>query len=127
MVSSTGQSHEKSIPSTVKVYAFLWLIHRFLESDEVYNDFKTKERVRDTFPFFTQDMSAENIDPEDELQFANDMKVVRREFLKKHKMDEKRDGVGMGDEGTPFLFLSLASLQGGRCLISSLSRFRDCQ
>jgi len=45
-------------------------------------------------------MSAENIDPEDELQFANDMKVVRREFLKKHKMDEKRDGVGMGDEGS---------------------------
>lgn len=89
----------RSVPMKIRVYAFLWIIHRFLEFPSVQNDFLDNDKAPDTFPLYGLEMNpSENIDTPEELERAQQMRTARQAFLKKNDMVGK--GVVLEEEGT---------------------------
>ncbi|KAA1100592.1 hypothetical protein PGTUg99_026248 [Puccinia graminis f. sp. tritici] len=98
-----------TIPTKLRAYAFLWLMHHFLEDPSALTDFQHESKVEafqlarleDIQPDSTLGDSPENIDTEEEIQWGKDMQTYRREFLKKWRGEE---GIGFVDDlGTGFI------------------------
>lgn len=81
-----------TIPSEQRSQAFLWLVHRFLETPElVAVDFANGEAKLPSdqlLKLSRQDCSDENVDPPEELEFAEKMQTFREEFIEKYKAEE---------------------------------------
>lgn len=98
-----------TIPTKLRAYAFLWLMHHFLEDPSAINDFQHESKVQafmlarleDIQPDETIGDSPENVDTEEEIQWGKDMQTYRREFLKKWRGEE---GIGFVDDlGSGFI------------------------
>jgi len=98
-----------TIPTKLRAYAFLWLMHHFLEDPSALNDFAHDSKVEafqlarleDIQPDSSLGDSPENVDTEEEIQWGKDMQNYRREFLKKWRGEE---GIGFVDDlGTGFI------------------------
>lgn len=81
-----------TIPSEQRSQAFLWLVHRFLETPElVAVDFANGEAKLPSDQLLNlsrQDCSNENVDPPEEMEFAEKMQKFREEFIEKYKAEE---------------------------------------
>ncbi|KNZ44939.1 hypothetical protein VP01_866g2 [Puccinia sorghi] len=98
-----------TIPTKLRAYAFLWLMHHFLEDPSALNDFAHESKVEafqlarleDIQPDSSLGDTPENVDTEEEIQWGKDMQNYRREFLKKWRGEE---GIGFVDDlGTGFI------------------------
>lgn len=87
-----SRSPKNTIPSIQRSQAFLWLVHRFLETPElVASDFANGEArlPEDQLLNLTrQDCSNENVDPEEELAFGLEMQRNRDEFVERYMKPE---------------------------------------
>ncbi|OAV96586.1 hypothetical protein PTTG_01020 [Puccinia triticina 1-1 BBBD Race 1] len=92
-----------TIPTKLRAYAFLWLMHHFLEDPSVITDFQHESkieafqiaRLEDIQPDSSLGDSPENVDTEEEIKWGKDMQNYRREFLKKWRGEE---GIGFVDD-----------------------------
>ncbi|POW16571.1 hypothetical protein PSHT_06625 [Puccinia striiformis] len=98
-----------TIPTKLRAYAFLWLMHHFLEDPSSMNDFQHESKVEafqlarleDIQPDSSLGDAPENVDTEEEIQWGKDMQTYRKEFLKKWRGEE---GIGFVDDlGTGFI------------------------
>lgn len=92
-----------TIPTKLRAYAFLWLMHHFLEDPSAITDFQDNTKVEafqlarleDLKPHVTIGDSPENVDTEEEIKWGKDMQAYRLEFLKKWRGEE---GIGFVDD-----------------------------
>ncbi|WAQ82320.1 hypothetical protein PtA15_2A637 [Puccinia triticina] len=80
-----------TIPTKIRAYAFLWLMHHFLEDPSAITNFQHESkieafqiaRLEDIQPDSSLGYSPENVDTPEEIKWGKDMQNYRREFLKK--------------------------------------------
>ncbi|MBW0463353.1 hypothetical protein O181_003068 [Austropuccinia psidii MF-1] len=92
-----------TIPTKLRAYAFLWLMHHFLEDPSSFVDFEADNKVgafqlarlEDLHPGAMIGNMNENVDTEEELKWGKDMQLYRLEFLKKWRGEE---GIGFVDD-----------------------------
>eukprot|EP00918_Siedleckia_nematoides_P023747 GHVU01051265.1.p1 GENE.GHVU01051265.1~~GHVU01051265.1.p1 ORF type:complete len:562 (-),score=46.69 GHVU01051265.1:184-1833(-) len=85
-----------TIPTKLRAYAFLWLMHHFLEDPSSENDYKVESKVQafqlarleDLDPSINLAEMTENIDLEEELKWGKEMQIYRLDFLKKWRISE---------------------------------------
>lgn len=92
-----------TIPTKLRAYAFLWLMHHFLEDPSSAADFTVETKIQafqlarleDIHPSARLPDNVENIDLEDEVQWGKEMQLYRLDFLKKWRGEE---GIGFIDD-----------------------------
>ncbi|KAG0142007.1 hypothetical protein CROQUDRAFT_67725 [Cronartium quercuum f. sp. fusiforme G11] len=92
-----------TIPTKLRAYAFLWLMHHFLEDPSSATDFEVETKIQafqlarleDIQPSSMMSEMKENVDSEEELKWGKDMQLYRLEFLKKWRGEE---GIGFVDD-----------------------------
>ncbi|WAQ86172.1 hypothetical protein PtA15_6A804 [Puccinia triticina] len=80
-----------TIPTKIRAYAFLWLMHHFLEDPSAITNFQHESkieafqiaRLEDIQPDSSLGDSPENVDTPEEIKWGKDMQNYWREFLKK--------------------------------------------
>ncbi|CAH7688144.1 hypothetical protein BY996DRAFT_6800927 [Phakopsora pachyrhizi] len=92
-----------TIPTKLRAYAFLWLMHHFLEDPSSVTDFEVDSKVQafqlarmeDIQPSSMIGDMDENIDSEEELNWGREMQSYRLDFLKKWRGEE---GIGFAED-----------------------------
>lgn len=98
-----------TIPSTQRSQAFLWLVHRFLETPElVATDFangETKLPPDELLHLTREDCTNENVDTYEEILFGAEMQKFREDFAERCKTEENANTAFVppvtGVEATP--------------------------
>ncbi|KAI9608800.1 hypothetical protein H4Q26_004989 [Puccinia striiformis f. sp. tritici PST-130] len=84
-----------TIPTKLRAYAFLWLMHHFLEDPSSMNDFQHESKVEafqlarleDIQPDSSLGDAPENVDTEEEIQWGKDMQLIEKtQLTKKQKI-----------------------------------------
>lgn len=89
------RSPSKAIPSEQRCEAFLYLIHRFLETPGLAAaDFHQRLPAEQRLHLDRRDCSEENIDNPEETQFAAEMKSFRDAFVEKCKAEDANKAPG---------------------------------
>ncbi|KAK9897574.1 hypothetical protein P389DRAFT_58571 [Cystobasidium minutum MCA 4210] len=104
-----GDDVTNTIPSEQRSQAFLYLVHRFLETPElVASDFANGEAKLPSdqlLDLSRRDCSEENQDTSEEVGFAEKMQKFREDFIEKYKAEELANAAftasAGGDEATP--------------------------
>lgn len=90
-----------SASSSSRARAFLWLIFHYLESPSMHNPFSDNYanqhpgKVPKLFILTPRQRALENIDTEEELEYARRMAQFRSNFLQKQIADENKDKTGL--------------------------------
>lgn len=74
-----------SIPAHQKATALLWIIHRFLETQDVLADLQSATKIQVPFTLSRGDTSQENADTKEEEDFGLDAQKQRAIFMNENK------------------------------------------